>query len=337
MAAATLSNMTLGPQQKPMAGFVQTSASSNNTSCVIVTTASQQTNLSSHSPHLHHHHQGTAPKTILIQQKRVAVAAPGDRTTVVINNISSAPNTSSASSMATADMLRCKRRINFSYSGIAGHQPASVARRNARERNRVKQVNNGFATLRSHIPVAVAAALSSPIPNPSNSSNRGASKKLSKVETLRMAVEYIRSLQQMLDDHAAETSSTTSSTLETTTMTTVGPASSSDQGYYSSSPESSVTQLTTVIPTSHYSSLSHSILLQPQIPLVSSSLSPPCSEASSSPTPSLASDGSGGSALSYAAPSSVYHQQNYEPENYEPMSPEDEVLLDAIFGWQQSQ
>lgn len=95
--------------------------------------------------------------------------------------------------------LRCKRKINFiPGQTYPGTQPASVARRNARERNRVKQVNNGFATLRSHIPPSVAAALTS---EKSNSRSSSASKKLSKVETLKMAVEYIRSLQQMLEDH----------------------------------------------------------------------------------------------------------------------------------------
>lgn len=64
--------------------------------------------------------------------------------------------------------------------------PVAVARRNARERNRVKQVNNGFATLRQHIPSHIAAGYG----------DRG--KKLSKVETLRMAVEYIRGLQRLL-------------------------------------------------------------------------------------------------------------------------------------------
>lgn len=73
------------------------------------------------------------------------------------------------------------------------HKPApiAVARRNARERNRVKQVNNGFANLRQHIPNSIAAAFES-------ASGRGGNKKLSKVETLRMAVEYIRSLEEML-------------------------------------------------------------------------------------------------------------------------------------------
>ena len=60
-------------------------------------------------------------------------------------------------------------------------QPAKVARRNARERNRVKQVNCGFEMLRSHIPSA------------------SKHKKMSKVDTLRHAVEYIQNLQNMLD------------------------------------------------------------------------------------------------------------------------------------------
>ncbi|CAM1327290.1 ASCL1 (predicted) [Pycnogonum litorale] len=67
------------------------------------------------------------------------------------------------------------------YSAKNHPRPASVSRRNARERNRVKMVNNGFATLRDHVP--------------SGRKN----KKLSKVETLRSAVEYIRELKRSLD------------------------------------------------------------------------------------------------------------------------------------------
>lgn len=70
--------------------------------------------------------------------------------------------------------------------------PIAVARRNARERNRVKQVNNGFATLRQHIPNEIAEIYENA------NSNRTSNKKLSKVETLRMAVEYIRSLENLL-------------------------------------------------------------------------------------------------------------------------------------------
>ncbi|XP_058480823.1 achaete-scute homolog 1a [Solea solea] len=85
------------------------------------------------------------------------------------------------------ELLRCKRRLNFagfSYT-LPPQQPHAVARRNERERNRVKLVNNGFATLREHVP------------------NGAANKKMSKVETLRSAVEYIRALQQLLDEHDA--------------------------------------------------------------------------------------------------------------------------------------
>ncbi|XP_015922772.1 achaete-scute homolog 1a [Parasteatoda tepidariorum] len=63
-----------------------------------------------------------------------------------------------------------------------GSAAPAVARRNERERNRVRQVNLGFATLRQHVP------------------NGAKSKKMSKVETLRSAVQYIKQLQQLLTD-----------------------------------------------------------------------------------------------------------------------------------------
>lgn len=89
--------------------------------------------------------------------------------------------------------LKCKKSrvtnasvAKFPGSPIVGNSqvghplPTSVARRNERERNRVKMVNNGFAVLRQHVP------------------NGGKNKKMSKVETLRSAVEYIRQLQKLL-------------------------------------------------------------------------------------------------------------------------------------------
>nr|XP_034990550.1 achaete-scute homolog 2 [Zootoca vivipara] len=88
---------------------------------------------------------------------------------------------------SSPELLRCKRRLAF--PGLAGQAgvggAAAVARRNERERNRVKLVNLGFQTLRQHVP------------------NGAAAKKMSKVETLRSAVEYIRALQQLLDEHDA--------------------------------------------------------------------------------------------------------------------------------------
>ena len=65
-------------------------------------------------------------------------------------------------------------------TNVKQKEPAVVARRNARERKRVKLVNDGFTRLRKHVPT-----------DPKN-------KKLSKVKTLRSAIEYIRHLQQLL-------------------------------------------------------------------------------------------------------------------------------------------
>ncbi|XP_053546818.1 achaete-scute homolog 1-like [Bombina bombina] len=75
--------------------------------------------------------------------------------------------------------LRCQRRS--SSSGSRSALPTTSERRNERERNRVKLVNLGFAKLRQHVPQA-----------------QGPNKKMSKVETLRSAVEYIRALQALL-------------------------------------------------------------------------------------------------------------------------------------------
>lgn len=86
-------------------------------------------------------------------------------------------------------LLRCKRTAILPGADLTfPHQQqlvASVARRNERERNRVRQVNAGFQTLRQHVP---------------NGATNG---RLSKVETLRSAVEYIRALQQLLDENDA--------------------------------------------------------------------------------------------------------------------------------------
>ncbi|KAG8567735.1 hypothetical protein GDO81_013758 [Engystomops pustulosus] len=77
--------------------------------------------------------------------------------------------------------LRCQRRSGScpTKSIIS----STSERRNERERNRVKLVNLGFAKLRQHVPQA-----------------QGPNKKMSKVETLRSAVEYIRALQSLLMD-----------------------------------------------------------------------------------------------------------------------------------------
>ena len=87
----------------------------------------------------------------------------------------------------------CKRRLDFSgqhgdYLDLQKPPTVAVARRNERERNRVKLINMTFATLREHIPSGV---------------KKGKSKKMSKVDTLKAAIDYIRFLQEMVDEHDA--------------------------------------------------------------------------------------------------------------------------------------
>lgn len=269
-AVQTLHTMTLGNQQNN--GKILYMVHQNNNiqpNCVSVNPGLTQ----------------QSGKNMVLQTKRPLAPAPQKGSVLVTGN--------------SPDVLRCKRKINFvPYGGPGAHQPASVARRNARERNRVKQVNNGFATLRQHIPASVAAALASPV-SPSPTNTRSANKKLSKVETLRMAVEYIRSLQRMIEDYEAK-------------VPTGGNKITSDtlSRYYASSNSMDIGQL------------QQQALTQQ---------TPPCSEASS-PTPSFSSESSVSVSSSYVQ-SALYNTENYE--NYEPTSPEDEELLDAISWWQQ--
>ncbi|XP_075929156.1 uncharacterized protein LOC116958086 [Petromyzon marinus] len=92
--------------------------------------------------------------------------------------------------------------------GISSSRRPGTARRNARERNRVALVNRGFAALRDRVPAALGPSWTpqqDPCPGgplSPGSSGEGAGSsgptRLSKVETLRAAAEYIRALQRLL-------------------------------------------------------------------------------------------------------------------------------------------
>ena len=60
-------------------------------------------------------------------------------------------------------------------------EPAFIQKRNERERIRVRQINESYARLREHLP------------------NEPTQKRMSKVETLRAAIRYIRCLETLLD------------------------------------------------------------------------------------------------------------------------------------------
>jgi hypothetical protein len=69
-----------------------------------------------------------------------------------------------------------------------------TTKRNTRERNRVRYINNCFDSLRQHIPCAMA----------SMSSGSSPTRKLSKVETLKYAAAYIRQLTLVLQQQHEE-------------------------------------------------------------------------------------------------------------------------------------
>lgn len=81
------------------------------------------------------------------------------------------------------DTERKPRKINIS----SARKATTKVRRNERERRRVRKLSDGFAKLKTVIP--------------------GNRKKLSKLDTLKNAVEYINNLATMLTAHDVETES----------------------------------------------------------------------------------------------------------------------------------
>ncbi|XP_034434258.1 achaete-scute homolog 4 [Hippoglossus hippoglossus] len=83
-------------------------------------------------------------------------------------------------------MLPYRRLSYFPFHGALGvcdysFEPAFIRKRNERERHRVRCVNEGYARLREHLPQELE------------------DKRLSKVETLRAAIDYIKHMQSLLD------------------------------------------------------------------------------------------------------------------------------------------
>lgn len=107
--------------------------------------------------------------------KTITVITPVSVSATTINSVNS-----SAKRKLCAEAINSKtKKVNTGSS----QQITTMGKRNARERSRVKQVNNSFLTLRQHIPGAAKA------------------KKISKVETLKKAVDYIKHLSQILEEH----------------------------------------------------------------------------------------------------------------------------------------
>lgn len=177
----------------------------------------------------------------------------------------------------------------YNYKTAPYDQPASVVKRNARERNRVRQVNCGFVNLRQHIPQSIVSELTN--------GGRGASKKLSKVDTLRLAVEYIRRLKDLIDESDSEASNSSICSQSSTAGSPPPPV------YYPSSPES----MQSVNQYNQYS------------------------ESSISPTPSFHSD-----IDNCMMQTTTSTQQVFKFENFQADSPNDDELLDYISMWQEN-
>lgn len=217
-----------------------------------------------------------------------------------------------------------KKKFNYGTMPYPATQTVSVQRRNARERNRVKQVNNGFSTLRQHIPQTVITALTK--------GGRGASKKLSKVDTLKLAVEYIRSLKDMLDEN--ENNESTSGT------------STSGSSYYSDKSQLLLQSIprseASLSPTPSYTSDSSSNvgytpnLIQGHQMNFKQEPFDSYTEQSTSPVPSYHSEVMQLHQQMYQTtstpykPAVIHHYQNYSP-----VSNDDDEILDAIAWWQE--
>ncbi|XP_021030028.1 achaete-scute homolog 4 [Mus caroli] len=88
------------------------------------------------------------------------------------------------------DAADCARRRPYSSLPLGGvAEPAFLRQRNERERQRVRCVNEGYARLRQHLPRELAG------------------QRLSKVETLRAAISYIKQLQELLERHRPDCNS----------------------------------------------------------------------------------------------------------------------------------
>ena len=111
----------------------------------------------------------------------------------------------------TRDGHVIRRRIKKSSKSSYKHVPHSekpphiVAKRNARERRRVETVNNAFLRLRRHVPFD------------------SKHKRLSKVKTLRYAIDYIKRLTELINNHDKQYGAPCCSFGRSVAMATVPP------------------------------------------------------------------------------------------------------------------
>ena len=190
---------------------------------------------------------------------------------------------------------------------IKPQQDLKTIKRNERERNRVETVNRGFETLRMHVPSAATV------------------KKMSKVNILNQALDYITYLQHVLD--------------QTSDMTPESPWSRLPQYYHQYSHQQSLyqhqmmhSQSTTVTPSSFNDSSNHGYYSD-------SSMHSPAMSRSSWTSPAMSKP----SMITSPANQHYFSHQIKEeapevPDSTTEMvdsSGDEEDVLDAIAEWQQ--
>ena len=106
-------------------------------------------------------------------------------TTLTMTELASNNRSTSGSKGNNKDWKKPNRKSKSTYKHIPHSEkpPHLVARRNARERRRVQAVNSAFLRLRRHVPY------------------ENKHKRLSKVKTLHIAIDYIQYLRGLIEEY----------------------------------------------------------------------------------------------------------------------------------------
>ena len=186
---------------------------------------------------------------------------------------------------------------------IAPPVPVAVARRNARERTRVKTVNDSYQHLKAHVPAAAKT------------------KRMSKVDIIRHSIEYIQKLQKLV---TAQDDLDTSHDDQSLHQMTSAPQPQSDSNYNQAQQQHSNYF------DQYYSSSSYAD---------ASLLSTSFAMSSSDPvSPSFSTSSSTSSNFSMLSSSSVPDilDPNHQKTSYSDTSFLDDDILDVIAEWQDS-
>ena len=151
------------------------------------------------SPHFIYQMEGIFPPSLLPTTTSYFAASNPNSTPALTPQVHSYYNTAASSTASNffrpyaipSRIANSNQARQNSSASQESQEPSFLRKRNERERQRVKCVNEGYTRLRNHLPSELAE------------------KRLSKVETLRAAIKYIEYLQQLLAEDANQENSKT--------------------------------------------------------------------------------------------------------------------------------